>query len=62
MSSAPRRAQSSRTACVACRGCSTPQASRRARDATSDVLEAYSLADAAAETSGERLAAVIALA
>ncbi len=42
--------------------CALRPALMRARDATSDVLEAYSLAEGARETTGERLAAVIALA
>jgi DNA-binding IscR family transcriptional regulator len=41
--------------------CALRPALRRARDATAEVLEAYTLAEAAGDTKGARTAAVIAL-
>jgi Rrf2 family protein len=41
--------------------CALRPALRRARDATAEVLEAYSLADAIADSGGERTAAVLSL-
>ena len=42
--------------------CALRPALRRARDATAQVLEAYSLADAVADSDGARTAAVVSLA